>query len=44
MKETFATALAIIALTLLAGCKCGPCVETSVADEPSFPEQDKWWE
>jgi predicted small lipoprotein YifL len=44
MKKTFATALVIIALALLAGCKCGPCMEIPVDDEASFPVQDKWWE
>ncbi len=44
MKKTLAVAMTIIALALLAGCKCDSCSELSGTDEASFPVQDKWWE
>ena len=44
MKKTLTTAVVVIVLALLAGCKCDSCSELSSSDGASFPVQDKWWE
>lgn len=44
MRKTLMTAVAVIVLVLLAGCKCDSCSEPSSSDGASFPVQDKWWE